>query len=263
MGVNNTHSKTIKSAGTVFDIIEFLADRETAGVSEIARQLDFSKSTIHYYLKTLERKRYVVNENGRYRISLRLANLGATALHKHKLTGLVEDHVQELAVEAEAPSAVAVEEGGRVIFIAVSGNDMHEIECPRVGLERYLHTTAYGKAILAHLPSDDLDRIISRHGLPNQTDQTITDLDDLERDLAKVRQVGIAFASEEDTVGQSSIAAPILTDSNQVVGAFGVTGTVDRITDPGQHIKARRHAGELHELVQRSARIVGTKVVEE
>lgn len=253
--------KKIKSAGTVFDILECIRERDGAGVSEIARRLDYSKSTIHYYLKTLEQRRYLIKDGDRYRLGLRFVNLGANARQQHELFDVVEPKTGELAAETGAVAHAAVEDGEKAIYLsrATDGRDVDTY----VGMETDLHCTAYGKAILAHLPSEPLDRILGQGKLPRRTDRTVTRRDELERQLETIRDIGIAYADEEFVEGTSSIAAPILSGSgDRIYGAIGVSDTPDRITDPRKHVKARRHSGEFSQFVERTARIVGEKMAD-
>lgn len=260
MSEKATEEKTIKSVGTVFDIVEFIAGRDDAGVSEIARHLDYSKSTIHYYLKTLERNRYLVNRGGRYRLGLRLVNLGMSALRQQELQEISGDHVERLASETDASAHIMVAQGGRLIVLAKSTPDGADQIDTRVGMEIPIHCTAFGKAILAHQSRDEVNDVLREYGLNTHTEYTITDPEAFRRELDEIRELGFAFDREEYWLELNSIAAPILDESGEERGAVGIIGPTDHVRDPRKHIKSRRFAGEQHELVERTALIITNKL---
>ena len=261
MITDETEGKKIKSAETVFDILECIRELDGAGVSEVARQLDYSKSTIHYYLQTLEQRGYLHKEEGKHRLGLRLVNLGENARQQHDLFDFVEPKTEELAAETGMAAHAAAEDGGKAIFLSKAANG--DEVATHVGMKTDLHCTAYGKAILAHMSEEAVDRIVGQGNLPQWTEHTVSQRADLDRQLETIRDVDIAYANQEFVEGTSSIAAPILDDAtNEVYGAIGISGAADRITDPRKHIKIRRFSGEYRELVERSARIVSERIAQ-
>jgi DNA-binding IclR family transcriptional regulator len=66
-----------------------------------------------------------------------------------------------------------------------------------------------------------VEQVIAR-GLLRLTPRTITDPDELRRDLAEVRRNGYAITREEMTLGTVSVAAPIRGPDEEVVGAISL-----------------------------------------
>lgn len=259
---NTKKRKTIQSAETVFDILESIQRLDGAGVSEIAKQLDYSKSTIHYYLTTLEQRQYLIRDGDCYRLGFQLVTLGAHARQQHELFDVVELKTQDLAAETGAVAHTVVEDGDEGVFLSRSVGD-RDVET-HIGMRTNLHCTAYGKAILAHLPSESVDRILGEGDLPRRTAHTVTDREELAEQLETIRDISLAYADEEFDEGMSSIAAPIVYgNTGEVYGAIGVSDTPDRIPDPRKHRKARRFSGQVPELVERTARIVSERIAEE
>ncbi len=258
---NTKKRKKIQSADTVFDILECIQRLDGAGVSEIAQHLDYSKSTIHYYLTTLEQRQALRKDGNCYRLGFQLVTLGAHARQQHELFGVVEHKTKDLANEMGSVAHTVVEDGGQAIFLsrAVGDRDVDTY----IGMQTDLHCTAYGKAILAHLPSESVDRILGEGDLPRRTAHTVTDREKLAEQLETVRDIRLAYADEECAEGMSSIAAPIVYgDTGEVYGAIGISDAPDRIPDPRKHRKARRFSGEVPEFVERTARIVSEQIAE-
>jgi DNA-binding IclR family transcriptional regulator len=262
MNSNAPHGKTIQSTRTAFDIIEVIASRDRPSISEIANQVDCSRSTVHYHLKTLQQERYVVRDEGGIRLGLRMARLGDLALGQHRLTGVVEAPADSLASETGATAHVAVKEGDDLVWLYRSEGDGPAGPGGDVGAETAIHSSAYGQAILAHLPTDTVDELVSGD-LRAVTDGTITDPDALRERLETIRDVGFAYSVEEFREGSSSIAAPIFDGAGEVVGAIGITDDRDRIDDPYKHTKARRFSEERPGRVQKAARIAGDRLTDE
>ncbi|MUW13984.1 helix-turn-helix domain-containing protein [Halorubrum sp. CBA1125] len=260
METDSTSKKRIKSTQTAFDIVEAIAERDRPSVSDIAEEVDHSRSTVHYHLQTLQQNRYVIRDDEGLRLGLRMAHLGRLALRKHRLTGIVEKMTEELATDTNAVSHAAVKEGDKLVWLYRS-EDPHLEELPTsVGKQVELHCTAYGQAILAHLPSDSLESVLAECGLPAHTENTLTDRDELESRLSKVRQLGFAYSSEEFIDGIASIASPIVSDEDGVLGAIGITTFDSRIENPYMHTKARRFSDELPGKIKDTARVASDRL---
>ena len=100
-----------------------------------------------------------------------------------------------------------------------------------MGLRVYLHSTALGKAVLAHLPESYVYEIIDQHGLPAQTNQTITDPDELFDELETIRERGFAQDKGERAGGIRCIAAPVVDGEDRVLGAVSVAGPTNRMEE--------------------------------
>jgi IclR family acetate operon transcriptional repressor len=94
-----------------------------------------------------------------------------------------------------------------------------------------MHAGANGKAILAHLPEDELDHLIDE-GLPALTDATITSSVALRREIARVRRAGYAISEGEVDFEMAGLAAPVLDGSGRAVASVGVSAP-SRVLVPG------------------------------
>jgi DNA-binding IclR family transcriptional regulator len=101
----------------------------------------------------------------------------------------------------------------------------------QVGTQVHLHNTALGKAILAYYPESRVEAILDRHGMPQTTDRTIGNRNELFDQLETVRERGIAFDDEERLPGLQCVAAPILNDSEIAKGALSVSAPTRRMAD--------------------------------
>ena len=86
------------------------------------------------------------------------------------------------------------------------------------------HCSAIGKALLSHLPDDGVRTIVARTGLPARTATTITDVDELLRELERVREQGFAVDDEEDSDGVVCVGASVVDHRRACVAAISLTG---------------------------------------
>jgi DNA-binding IclR family transcriptional regulator len=258
---NATEPKTIGSLETGFDIVELVAENDGMTPGELSDRLDYSRSTIHYYLTTLEKHRFLARGEDGYRIGFRFLHYGNYALRSHELTGVVEREVERLAEETGTTALFAVQQQGRSVVTAQSAGGETSGVGSHVGLEHHLHCTAFGRALLAHLPAETLDRIVEEHGLEAAGPGAVTDRESLEAELDAVREQGFAYDDGGLGEGTRSIAAPIVRErSEETVGAIGIVGDSDDVDDPRSHIKAQRFAERPATMVKRYAQILRNKV---
>lgn len=252
--------KQIQSLDTAFKIINSIGTGELATLDELTNHLDLSKSTVHYYLRTLESDRYIVKTSDGYRLGLRCLELGGRALNQHGFARLIANEVDQLAKEVQHTAVVAVEEGGKsVVVYRAWPAEEESLDC-RLGAEHYLHATAFGKAILSYLPEEDVESILDYHGLPARTENTITDREALFEERETTRTKEVAFDDGEHREGARSIAAPILRENGDVYGAIGIVGSADEVDNPFVHSKAKRFEESPSNIVKRIGHIIRNKL---
>lgn len=230
----NMPDRTIKAAKTAFGIVESVQKMEGPGVSEIADYNGLAVSTVHDHLSTLMEMEYLRREENEYYLGLRFLDLGICAKNQLPLTSAIQPALDQLAEDTGESAWVCVEEHGWGINIEGSTGERGVQTEERRGWRTFLHVHAPGKAILAHLPEERVDAIIEKQGLPRLTDHTITDRDELFRELEQIREQGYAYDIDEGIEGLSAVAAPIIT--NDVLrGAVTIVGPSNRITETKLH----------------------------
>jgi DNA-binding IclR family transcriptional regulator len=97
------------------------------------------------------------------------------------------------------------------------------------GKRMYLHSTAAGKSILAHLTRENVEAIIDEWGLPAITENTISNREALFDELEAIRDRGYAFNHEENIEGLHAVGAPLVLDEQGVIGALSISGPTHRM----------------------------------
>jgi len=253
MPTNNTgNSVAVGATETSFAIAEQLKAKEQTGVSELADQLDLSKSTVHNHLQTLRQLGYVVKEDGQYRLGLQFLGLGDRARQRHDLYHVAKPETDSLVEAVGERAQVMVEENAVGIYIYQSLADQAVRTDSHIGTVVDLHATSVGKAYLAHLPEEHLERILDQADLGEQTPNTLTDRATLRAELDEIADRGYAFNDEERTVGMRAVGAPILSDDDRVLGGISVSG-------PTTRMNGSWYREEIPDMVTQSARVIGIK----
>lgn len=224
-----TAKNPVKSTKTTFEIVEALKALGGAGVTEVADHLGLPKSTAHNYLTTLEEAEYVVKRDAEYQVGIRFLELGAYARNELQLYEIAKEEIDKLAAETGELGNLLVEEHGRGSYLHRARGDQAVKVEEHVGTRVYLHSTALGKAILAHLPAERQEAIVDAHGLPPRTEQTTTDREALEEELATIREQGYSQDDEERIAGLRCVAAPVLSNDGRVLGAVSVSAPTNRM----------------------------------
>lgn len=226
--------RRIKSVVKAFKIIETIREQTRADLSDIASELDLSKSTCHIYLQTLVDIGYLTKEDGMYKLDLRFLELGSYARYHYDLYTVARPKVDELARETADVVGIGTENHGkRVVLYRAEGQKAVTPIYSRlslIGEHVPLHWTAIGKSILSQMSDKEIDAIISEFGLPETTSHTITSRDELFDDIERVRERGYALEDEEHKIGSRAIAAPIKGPNGRRSG-IAVTGPTNRLSD--------------------------------
>lgn len=222
---NNRAETTVTS----FRIIEALKSREYAGVTELAEELDLAKGTVHKHLNTLRELDYVIKEDHEYRLSLSFLGLGTAVRSRLPVYQEAQRPLENLTAATDEVASLMIPEHGYGIYV----QRIHEGDHPNVhvneGERLPLHATAGGKAILSYTPADERERILDVRGLPQHTENTITDRDVLIDELRMIRDRRTSYDRAEYRENWHCIAQPITNEDNRAIAAVTVSGPAERM----------------------------------
>lgn len=239
----------VRTTEKTLALVEELRERGRCGVTELANNLDMGKSGVHNHLTTLQEHGYVLKRDDEYQLGLKFLEVGGYVRKSMEFYQVAEPEVKALADETGELANLLVEEQGMGVYLMRSkGADAVDLDT-YAGMRAYLHTTALGKAVLAHLPKSRVDEIVDRHGLPQETPKSIGTRGELSDALDDVRERGYAVDDGERLAGLRCLAAPVKASSGEVLGAISVSAPASRVSDEDLH-------GELPERVLSAANVV-------
>lgn len=221
----------VQSVDRALIVLEIIARRGQAGVTEIADELGVHKSTVSRLIAVLESRGYVeqLSDRGKYRLGFSIARLARSTSAQMNLAKQSQPACDALAADAGETVNVALLDGRRIVNIVEATAPAEITVRTWVGQSCPAHATSSGKVLLAALSPEELR---SRLGakLDVFTDNTVATTADLEAELAAVRENGWASVEEELEIGLNAVAAPVYDSTAEVVAALSVSGPSYRLS---------------------------------
>ena len=197
------------------------------GVTELGTATGLSKATVFRLLGALENEGMVARDggSGAYRLGPEMITLGASALSTTDLREVAHHELLRLTAESGETSTLEVLSGTDVLVVdEVQGRFLFSA-APEIGRRWPIHATSTGKVLLAFSDRRPTLPRLTRYG-----PRTIGTRAELERELARVKQNGYAFAVDELEHGLVALASPIRNHFGAVVAALSINGPVSRLT---------------------------------
>lgn len=211
-------------------VLEALARSDSPrGVSDLARDLDLTRSNVHRTLQTLCEAGYVrqVEDGRRYECTLRLFELASVLVDGLDVRRLAGRHIRSLSDLTEETVHLAVLDGTEVVYLDKIDSLQPIRAYSAVGGRAPAHCVASGKALLSRSSDDVVRRVLD--DLSAHTDNSITEEGALRRELRESRESGCAVNRGEWRSAVGGIAAPVIGAGGAPEAAVGVSGPLHRI----------------------------------
>jgi DNA-binding IclR family transcriptional regulator len=245
----------VQSLDRALDLLEALASAGELGVSDLAARTGLVPSTAHRLLSTLVERGYAAQSasGGRYLIGYKLLELASGLQDRvERIKLAAREHLEAIQRETGETTNLVVLEGRDVVYVdKVDGTRSVRLFL-EVGRAIPAHTSGAGKAILAWRSREDVAALLGGSPLGRSTARTITTLDALEQDLARIRRRGFATDNEEHEEGVACVGTPVFDHRGISVAALSVSGPTTRILNAD--------TADLGALLREHAEAVSTKL---
>jgi DNA-binding IclR family transcriptional regulator len=225
-------SESIRAVDRALDILLcFTRQTPELTMTQIADQVGMHKSTVHRLLGTLEKKRFLDRDQatGIYRPGIRLIQVAYLSLEHNDLRRLAAPFLRILGEQSLETVDLAVIDEPEIIYLDVIESPQRVKLAAAIGMRLPAYCTASGKAILAYLPEERIQRILAG-GMPRYTERTLVTPESLFDHLRLIREQGFAFSEQEYEEGINAIGAPILDSNQHPLGSVAVAGPAYRLT---------------------------------
>ncbi|GFG50091.1 IclR family transcriptional regulator [Mycolicibacterium agri] len=225
----------VRAVNRALDLLIALAcwDRP-AGLTELARRVELHPSTALRLLDSLRSRRFVhQTANGTYVLGAKNFELGNAYLQNVSVWSQANQLAEQLAITTGETASVGVLDSGQILYIAIARGqqDMGIASAP--GTRHPAYCTSLGKAILADLSGEKVLEVLRNDPPERLTPQTLTNIAELQRDLATTRRRGYSIDNEERTPGVVCIGAAIRDHKGDPLGALSISGPAQRIRQKG------------------------------
>jgi DNA-binding IclR family transcriptional regulator len=207
--------------------------QEPEGLSnaEISRKLQIPKSSASYILRTLESRGYLNRDtdNGKYHVGLKILSLSRGALSSIDVREVALPVMRHLMEKTSLTCHLAILDGPDAVYIEkVEPTGFLRVDT-WVGRRMRVHATSVGKALVAYIPQERLEKILAQSGMEKRTVKTITTLPRLLKELEKVRAQGYAVDDEENNMGARCVGAPVFNQQGAIEASVGLSGTINQV----------------------------------
>lgn len=203
----------------------------TLSLTEIANAAGLNKTTAFRIVSTLESAGYLKRdpETKRYRPGLKVLQLGFAAISSLEFRQVARPYLQHLSETAKETASLSVLDGMEVVYVDRVRQQQIVGVLLGIGSRIPAQCASMGKVMLANLPSEELETLLSQPLKPC-TPHSLVDRQALEAEFDQVRARGYALNDEELELGLRAVAAPIWDHSSQVVAAINVSGSARTIS---------------------------------
>jgi len=220
-----------------FAILDLVAREGGIGFTAIQKTLGLPKSSVHQLITTLRDLGALQQaSDGGYLLGLKLCELGAVAAGQRTIERVSLPYLKALSQDVAMTCHLGVLEGDEPIYLAKVEAEQDIKINTWVGKRLSLYRSSLGKVLLAWLPEEARERLLSQVEWVAKTPKSLPDADAVRRHLVEVRERGWASDDEEDMLNVRCVSAPVFDRQGNVVAAVSAVGTVLQV-GPGDFPK--------------------------
>lgn len=229
---SNRYSIQVLERATM--ILKVLVDSSKGlTLDELALETGLHRATVYRIVMALRQENLIDrHETARYRLGILCIQLGAASLKGLTWADIAFSIMNEISMETRESVCLCVRSGCQMVNILTSPSPEGIQYYARVGEAFPLYAGEAGKLILAYLPETEV-RLHLRESLDvlPRFPGTITDEDDLLRELESIRMNGYSISKMEVSDDEVGIATPIKNYDGSIIATISLVGPVNRMTD--------------------------------
>ena len=214
------HNPTIR----VIRIFEALNNSSSGlTLSELAKETDCPKSTISPIIYTLLSKNYIYKDKNtsKYNIGIKSFLIGSSYSSNCNSIDIVKKEMEDIVSSCNEVCQLGVLIDYNVFYLAKVDPEQPIKLLSYVGAQFPAYATAHGKALLSGCSNEDIEHTY-KNGLKPFTKKTITDVNELLKQIEEIRKGGLAYEFEEINQYTGCFALP-LRKNNKVVAAISIS----------------------------------------
>jgi PcaR/PcaU/PobR family beta-ketoadipate pathway transcriptional regulator len=217
-------------------------------LAEITAATGMNKTTAFRIATTLEQAGFLRRDpdSKRFYPGVMVLQLGYAAISSLDIRQVARPFLDQLSRQVGETVSMSILDGMEIVFIDRVINRQIVGMVLGFGSRLPAHCASMGKAMLAYLPEERLQRLLEEVGLHPCTPNSLIARTAFEAELEAVRQRGYAINDEELEIGLRAVAAPVWDGANRVVAAANITGSTATIS-------RERLTGELAPAVKATA----------
>ena len=220
------------------EILDCFSSQETElSLNQLCEKTSLYKSRVHRLCGTLITSGYLVRTSRtNYRLGPKLMVLGKVYEKTNSLRSIAAPFMKRLTEATGESTALFVIDNMKCICMAREMGSSRLVYSINEGDYMELHPTAAGRVLLAYADEKFTDKVLNKADMVRFTPSTLTNKEDIKKELAAIRHRGYAFNREERELGIAAIAAPIFDFENKVPAALVIVGPIHRFNDENSKV---------------------------
>ncbi|QJQ32587.1 IclR family transcriptional regulator [Sphingomonas lacunae] len=221
--------------GLALAVVERVAEAQPIGASDLARRMDLPKATVHRVLLALEAYGWLERDGGvrpRWSVTVRPISIAGRAIeHKSGLRTAALSIMDALRAETGETVHLGLLQGEKILLIErIDGVKSVNIFLP-VGTSWDLTWSSGGKAVLAHMPADQLAVFMQSPRYRRKSETDVIPPEELAAELAQIRRQGFAISVGGGASFSSSVGAPIFDSQGCALAGLSISGAANRLRE--------------------------------
>lgn len=224
----------IQSVDRAIQIIDFFTGPQSElGITEIAERMGLGKSTVYGLVNTLLQAGYLEQnvENKRYRLGLRLFELGSIVQSRMDVREIARPYLEELSKTFNMTVHMGIYRDWEMVYIDKVDSPNTRIVYSQVGKRAPMYCTGIGKAVLANMSTADIQYILRTQPLEMLTEHTLTESEQIMKELEEIRSRGYAVDNEEVELGLRCVAVPVYDYRKKPIAAISISSAAAYLND--------------------------------
>lgn len=231
----NTSNKSLDNLLTILELVS--CHPQGIALADIVHETDIPKTTAYRILNTLKARNFVELDHTteKYTIGIKTIEIGIKNMLTTDFVNLSIPFLRKLSDKIEETAFLAVYNNKEIVYLYKEEPENAIRTTSTLGSRRPAYCTGLGRAILAHLPEEEVEWNLTG-GLKKYTPNTETEPSKIKKILEQVRENGYSYDNEEVEDGVSCLATPIFNHLGNVIAAISVAGPTLRIKEQKDEI---------------------------
>lgn len=222
---------SVKSAERVLQIFELLSHNpDGLTIKEISENLAFPQSSTSNLVATLSEAGYLsLDPAKKYKLGAKLIHIGAVAMENLDISLVAKPLLEKLMESVQETVFMATLSEDELVYLLKIDSKRSIRTTAQTGFRKPLYCTGLGKTFLANMMEQERSRILDRIELIPITEKTITNREELEKELYQYSLIGYTIDDEENEEGLYCVAAPVFGADRKIHAAISVAGPKERM----------------------------------
>lgn len=200
-------------------IFNYLYYNESAVQAEIARELNISKASVNRLLSILTELKYLNLEEKRYSLGEKFYFFANKYERYTLIKNIAFPYLEELSLKFKETFKISILDNHKIrTIVKVESSDLVKIPVSENAIFP-LHAGAASKLLICQLSDSVLNKLLEKN-LPKYTENTITDREELKKELIRINSRKISFDNMEHSQNIKAVAVPVLNKNNRIIAAM-------------------------------------------